>query len=91
MPDILADIDPSNSVARDKVLKAIQIIDAKLTRSGLTPEETALMRAYLNFARGATLMRAERPLLGAYSLVRSFLLAPRLQPHLAPISAKPAS
>ena len=91
LPYILADIDPSNSVAMDNVLTAIERIDAKLTRSGLKPEETALMRAYLNFERGATLMRAESRLAGAFALFRSFLLAPRTNLHLAPITSKPAS
>ncbi len=91
VPDVLADIDPSNSVAKDKVLRAVEMIDEKLTRRGLTPEETAFMRAYLTLERGATLVRADGLTSGAYDLFRSFLLAPRLQLHLAPISTKIAS
>lgn len=88
VPSILVDIDPSNSVTRDKVLRAIDMIDAKLSQWSLTPEQTTLMRAYLNLERGATLLRSESPFLGAYALIRSFLLSPRLRLHLAPISTE---
>ncbi len=91
VPEVLADIDPSNSVAKDKVLRALNQIDAKHTAAGLNPSDIAVMRAYLMFERGATLLRAGDRLGGALALARSFLLHPRSRPHLAPITTKPAA
>lgn len=84
VPEILADIDPSNSIATDMVLDAIDKIAAKHAPH-LTHHEQTLLLAYLNFERGATLIRSGQRVRGGLALAQSLLSKPRLQTHLAPI------
>ncbi len=85
---VLADIDPSNSTATDKVLEAIERIEAKHRAAGLSGRDLAIMRAYLDFERGATLLRGGAALGGVWALARSFLRRPRATPHLAPVTVQ---
>ena len=90
VPSILADIDPANSVATEKVLRAIAQIERKHQDGTLPASAVALMRSYLQFEKGATLWRAGDRIAAATALAHSLVLAPRTSLHLAPIAQSTA-
>ena len=90
VPEVLADIDPANSVATEKVLAAIDQIERKHQAGSLDASDLTLMRAYLQFEKGATLWRAGNRMAALGAMARSFSLRPRASLHLAPITQTPA-
>ncbi len=90
VPEILADIDPANNAAPEKVLRAIGQIERKFQAGGMGAADLTLLRSYLQLEKGATLWRTGAHWAATAAVARSFMLAPRARLHLAPITRSAA-